>query len=137
MTTPATSFSLKHEAEFDHALDEWTERALAATKTAIERAGAEVATESAAQFGQAGGPANVSGHLGGSITTSPPQKVKGMNGYEATVGPTGVVYARKVEIGKRGQHSARAHPYFKPGWLKAGHKFMDIFKAAWREAQHS
>lgn len=127
-----TEIELQHADDFARALDAWIDRAEKASGVALTAAGAEVARESAASFDSGDGPTNRSGTLAGSVATTEPHK--GLHGYEVTVGPAGVVYARRVELGKAGDHSAGPHPYFRPGFERAGARFVEIFSAAWADA---
>lgn len=122
----------KHLEEFDKALKSWSERALKASAAALKKAGGHVATETKASFGSGSGPKMNSGALAGSITTTEP--VQTSHGYSAQVGPAGLAYGRRVELGKRGKFSAAPHPYFRPGYDRAAHKFVEIFAKEWRES---
>lgn len=94
---------------------------------------AEAALREAAQLGVVDMRADVhskSGKLAGSITATDPV-VKGLGNYEVQIGPTGLPYARKVDLGKRGAHSAPAYPYRVPGFKRAVPKFIDVFRKHW------
>ena len=128
----AASCRIENAGEFDRALDAWMQRADMASRAALAAAGREVATETAASFGAPGGPVNRTGALSRSTITTTPARTA--TGYEAQVGPAGLVYVRRVELGKAGAHHAKPHPYFRPGFKRAGAKFVEIFAAAWAAA---
>lgn len=125
----------EHVAEFDAALDEWVARIHKATAAGIRAAGAEVAKQTAAGFGSGSAPVSRSGALARSVVTTEPKPV-GANQWEAKVGPAGLAYVRRVELGKHSPHSAGPHPYFRPGFKRAGGRFAELFRAAWAEASH-
>lgn len=94
---------------------------------------AEAALREAAQLGVVDMRADVhskSGKLAGSIMATDPV-VKGLGGYEVKIGPTGLPYARKVELGKHGDRSAGPYPYVVPGFKRAVPKFIDVFRKHW------
>lgn len=119
--------------EFSRALDDWKRRAVEASKAGLKAAGAEVARETRNSFGQSGGPRILSGALAESVTTTDPDQ--GPDGWTVRVGPTGLDYARRVELGKRAPRSAGPHPYFRPGFDRAGARFVEIFRSVWTDAQ--
>lgn len=120
--------------EFDEALDRWTRRAVEGTQAALAGAGAAVADEARKSFDGSGGhPRRGGGALEASIVVTTPKSV-GFEKYEAQVGPSGVVYARRVELGKKGAHSARPHPYLQPGFKRAAKVIGEVFHKAWAEA---
>lgn len=127
------SFEWHGEHEFDKALDDWVARAEKATVAGLKAAGAVAVAEARASFGSGSGPVSRSGRLAGSILVTEPVK-KGLDTYVAQVGPSGVVYARKVELGKKGHRSARPHPYLEPGWARAIAKFEEAFVKSWATA---
>lgn len=127
------SFEWHGGPEFDRAVDDWMTKAEAATVAGLKAAGAIAVTEARASFGGSGGPVSRSGTLAGSIIVTEPVK-KGLATYVAQVGPAGVVYARKVELGKKGHRSARPHPYLEPGWARAISKFEEAFAKSWATA---
>lgn len=127
------TFRLEGVDDFNRALDAWIERANRASVEALKAAGDEVARETRNSFGSAGGPQIVSGALADSVITTDP--VEGPQGWEARVGPSGLEYIRRVELGKRSPRSAGPHPYFRPGFDRAGPRFVEIFRSAWTEAQ--
>ena len=120
-------------AGLDQALIHWVEKMPKATETAIRDGAQLVVTEARASFGGSG-PHSRSGRLQQSITFTAP-KVVGLGQYEAQVGPSGVVYARKVELGKHSPRSAGPHPFLRPGFNRARTKLVDLFAAAWATAQ--
>jgi len=122
----------EHGDAFDKALDDWFRHVQDATRTALAESGRIVADETRAGFGQAPAPTSRSGALAGSVGTSAPHTTS--SGYEVQIGPQGVIYARKQELGKRRPYSSGPHPYFKPGFLRAGARFQTIFADAWRRA---
>lgn len=130
----AIAVKFEHVPEFDKALDDWVARVEKAAGTALKAAGAEIAKETQASFGTSGGPVRRSGALAGSVVTSEPAK-SGSEAWEVTVGPQGLAYVRRVELGKKGRHSAAPHPYFKPALGRAGSRFEEVFRAAWAAAQ--
>lgn len=128
----AASISWLGKGEFDAALDRMVEKAHAAAEAALRSAGEAVVNEAHASFGSGGGPRTGSGRLADAIGMTNPA-VDGF-GYTASVGPMGVVYARRVELGKHSPHGAMAHPYLKPGFSRAKPKIEEIFIAAWTAA---
>lgn len=126
-------FEWSGTAEFDKAVDNYVARAEAATIAGLKAAGALAVAEAHASFGQSPGPVSRSGTLSGSIVVTEPVK-KGLDTYVAQVGPSGVVYARKVELGKKGHRSARPHPYLQPAWARAITKFEEAFAKSWAAA---
>lgn len=127
------SFEWHGDHDFDKALDGWMARVEAATIAGLKAAGAVVVSETKASFGSAPGPTSRSGTLAGSVVVTEPVK-KGLDTYVAQVGPDGVVYARKVELGKKGRRSARPHPYLQPAWARAVRQFNDAFAKSWAAA---
>ena len=124
---------LEHVAEFDAALAAWTTRAQRAAREALIAAAAAVADETKASFGGgAAAPQSRSGRLADSVRGDTP--VETPSGWTSTVGPAGVPYARRVELGKSGRRHAGPHPYFRPGFKRAGSRFVEIFHAAWTAA---
>lgn len=128
----STQFHLEGEQQFDRALDEWIARAERASAAALTAAGHEVAIETAASF-NGSGPVSRTGRLAHSVVTTAP--VKKSSGWEAQVGPAGLIYVRRVELGKRGRRSAGPHPFFQPGYQRAGGRFAHIFAHHWAQAQ--
>lgn len=120
-------------AEFARALDDWKQRTVEASKAGLKAAGAEVARETRNSFGQPGGPQIVSGALADSVITTDPSQ--GPEGWEVRVGPAGLDYVRRVELGKRAPRSAGPHPFFRPGFDRAGARFVEIFRSVWTDAQ--
>ena len=124
---------MEHIAEFDAALAAWTARAQRAGREALIAAATAVADETKASFGAgSGAPRSRSGRLADSVQGDAP--VETPTGWTSTVGPAGVPYARRVELGKSGPHHAGPHPYFRPGFKRAGTRFIEIFHAAWTAA---
>ena len=119
--------------EFDKALDDYVTRVEKATIAGLQAGGALVVTETKTSFGGSPGPTSRSGTLAGSVIVTEPVK-KGLDTYVAQVGPSGVVYARKVELGKKGHRSARPHPYLQPAWARAITKFNEAFAKSWATA---
>jgi hypothetical protein len=131
----AVTFALEGRTEFDAAIDAWVARIEIATQAGLKAATEEVKKESAASFGSVGGPQRgASGKLEEAVTGTEPKK-GGLSEYETTVGPTGLAYIRRVELGKAGAHSAKAHPYFQPGYERASLRFLEVFVKSWGEAQ--
>lgn len=124
--------SIEGVEKLDHAFDAWVARIEEATKTALIAAGAAVAQTTAAGFGKSPAPTSRSGALASSIATSDPKRAG--HGYTVEIGPSGVVYARRQELGKSGKGHSGAHPYFKPGFESATDRFIDIFTNAWHAA---
>jgi hypothetical protein len=113
-------------AAFDHLVKDME----AATITALEEAAKLLIAETGQSFTGPPGPTNRSGKLVGSVQATP--VVKGFPEYSIQVGPQGVEYARRVELGKRGAHSAAPHPYLSPALKRVGNRFIDAFIKAWR-----
>ena len=106
--------------EFSNTIDAMIEAAKVAAVAAIREAGKLVVAESRT------GIHSVTGDLAASIIVTDP--VSDGFGYTAQVGPSGVAYARKVELQKRGVHA-----YFAPGFSRAQTHFEQIFAKAWSE----
>ena len=134
MTTPAVSVHFHHVPEFDKALDEMVKRALEVSRTALIAATEVVKKEVTASFGSGNGPVSRSGRLAKATTGTEPKRVGGLQRYETTIGPTGLEYIRKVELGKHNPHGGGPHPYFKPGYTRAGATFHKVFRDAWLKA---
>jgi hypothetical protein len=118
-----------NDVDWRKAVEAWADRADQATNTAIVEATALVSTEVAASFGVGSGPVSRTGRLASSVTSVIDKG--GLGQYTAQVGPAGLEYVRRVELGKAGRHSAGPHPYFTPGWDRAAIKFVEVFARAW------
>lgn len=125
----SVDFDLKGVAAFTEALDHIVERMEQGAAAGITTAHGIVAERVKAQFGTEKGPTSRSGKLADSVTLEGPKK--GLNGYEARVGPAGLAYVRIVELGKKGRHSRAPHPYFAPGFKDAQTRFAEVFRKAW------
>lgn len=129
----AVTYEFTGTRDFNRALERWLERAELASREALVAAGAEVARETKNSFGSEGGPNIVTGRLADAVTTTDPYPVD-PRGWEIRVGPAGLDYVRRVELGKSGARSAPAYPYFQPGFKRAGERFVQIFTDAWTNA---
>lgn len=118
--------------EFNAALDAWIERVERVTQDGLTAAGQSVADETPRSFGVDGGPTSRSGALASSVVVTDPRPVD--SGYELEVGPTGLEYVRKVELGKAGAHSGPPYPYFRPAYDRAGERFVTVLQQAWADA---
>lgn len=120
------SVVLKGLHEFEHAID----RIRAMVDTATRDATAEI-TRAMIEEARAGINSQ-SGTLADSIHADTTRV--GFGVYEATVGPGGVEYARKVELGKQGKHSAAPHPYLQPAERKVFGTVNEVYARAWAGA---
>lgn len=111
--------------DFAKAIDNWIEQARKAIPVALTNAGADVVDAAQAQFDTGDGPHNITGTLSGSIIVADITELG--NGYEARIGPSGVEYARKVEL--------TGHAYLEPGLGRATHDLIRHFVDAWSDAQ--
>lgn len=118
--------------EWDAAIDAWVDRIERATEDGLRAAGQSVADETPRSFGSDGGPTSRSGALAASVVVTDPRKTD--SGYELEVGPTGLMYVRKVELGKAGTHSGPPYPYFRPAYDRAGERFVTVIQQAWADA---
>lgn len=111
---------------FDKSLDDWLERVNRGTEAGLADAGREVGDEARHSFGTADGPQSRTGTLEHSIIVDDVTKV-GDSGYEVRIGPSGVEYARKIELG--------GFPYLEPGLGRASDRILTAMRAAWQAAQ--
>ncbi len=118
--------------QWNAAIDAWVERVEAVTQEGLRAAGQTVADETPRSFGMDGGPTSRSGALASSVIVTDPRKVE--SGYELEVGPAGLAYVRKVELGKAGTHSGPPYPYFRPAYDRAGPQFVTVIHQAWADA---
>lgn len=127
-----TNFSWGGAHEFDTAIEALIDRMHTASKVGLAAAGDAVVKETGASFGTATGPTNRTGALLASVIRTEVEPTG--FGYTVQVGPSGVVYARRVELGKRKPFSAGSHPYLQPGFGRAAKSFTEIFAVAWAKA---
>ena len=127
-------FAWKGVAEFDSAIDAWLHRTETASHDALVEATQVVHDQTASEFGQGNAPVSRSGALAAAVTMSQPRKI-GESGLEVDIGPTGLVYIRRVEIGHQSPHSAGPHPFFAPGWMHSFDKVGHVIAKHWKSAQ--
>jgi hypothetical protein len=111
---------------FDKSLADWIDRVDTATQDGLRAAGDVVVEGARDSFGNPPGPNSITGTLEDSIEAG---DVTGFeaHGYQILIGPSGVDYARKVEL--------RGHPYLKPGLARSTDKARDALVDAWTNAQ--
>lgn len=117
------------------------ERALTGLDVALDRAaghavtaaGGMVASLFAGQFNTAGGARSSSGVLAGSVETDEPRRV-GFGVYEASVGPSGVEYARVIELGHRAPGPRPKFEPFKKAWDGSHRDVVKVIRDAYEEA---
>lgn len=120
--------TVKGLREFNVSVDGLVARFEQTSKAALSAAAKILIGEARSSFGSgSGSPESRTGRLAGSIIATEPVS-KGLKGYQLQVGPTGVEYARKVELGKRGHRSAPPHPYLAPGYKRAGAAWALVFR---------
>lgn len=119
-------FAFKGFEAFEAALDKLVEHADTGAARAVTQAAELVAEKAAGKIHSR------SGKLAGSLRPAKPNRV-GFGDYELKVGPKGVEYARKHDLGKHGRHSGPPHPSFQPGYREASSEFSEIFRRAWTQ----
>lgn len=118
--------ALKGFEAFKASLDKMVEHADTGAAKAVTQAAELVAEKAAGRIHSR------SGKLAASLKPAKPTRV-GFGDYELKVGPKGVVYARKHDLGKHGRHSGPPHPSFQPGYHEASSEFAEIFRRAWTQ----
>ena len=119
-------FHFEGGGKFDVALERWLAETVLATAEGAKTAAQSVITAARSNINSQSG--RLAGSIGSDVTAS-------VGGYEARIGPQGVEYARKVELGKRNPHGGMSHPYLKPGFERAVTGIESAFITAWRLAQ--
>lgn len=120
------TFSLDGADEFEAALDKWVGEMFLATAAGTKTAAKGVVDMARTQINSR------SGRLARSIKSE--VKPDGLDGYTAQIGPQGVEYARKVELGKKNPHGALGYPYLQPGYEMAMATMTETYAAVWRAA---
>lgn len=118
---------------FFRAIASWVQGAERAMRDGVVAGSEVVAIEAQNSFASGDGPQSQSGDLAGSIHATPPEQ-SDLHGYVARIGPAGLEYARKVELGKSGDHHGPAYPYLRPGFERAKPQIMPRLRDLWANA---